>query len=559
MRVLLLHPDFPESFWSFRAVLELVGKRALNPPLGLITVASMLPVDWDLRLVDCAVRAPEEADWAFAQVVFISGMIVQKPSIMALIAEAGRRGIPVVAGGPYATSVPQDFEQGGADILVLDEAEVTLTPFLAHVKAHGLQRRDSCNPALRFEAKGEKPDITVTPVPRFDLLDLQAYDAMAIQYSRGCPFLCEFCDIITLYGRRPRTKSSAQILAELDALLVLGWRGGIFLVDDNFIGNKPNVKKLLPELEAWQTARGSPFWFDTEASIDLAGDMDLVAAMVRCNFSSVFIGIETPDEDSLKMTRKHQNNRMPMQDSIDLITRAGLRVNCGMILGFDDEKPGAGERIVNFVERADIPTALVSILQALPNTGLWTRLSSEGRLTEGLTGIGQTDLTNFIPTRPAEEIAREYIDAYRKLYAPTAYLDRTARQFLRLGLNPPFDLPSPVKVTIPLSRNAAQRRADRAYVWRVARAFTIVTWRQGVVRPSRLRFWINLWRVGWANPSRLTTYVAICAQAEHFIPLTNMLTRAIEARIATMPDDRRGLASRHDVGATAWKKARTAP
>lgn len=534
MRILLLHPTFPESFWSFGEVLKLVGRKALNPPLGLITVAAMLPKDWSLRLVDCAVRAPDEDDWTFADIVFLTGMIVQKPSMMDLIAQAKKRGIPIVVGGPYATSVPQDFVSAGVDYLVLDEAEISLAPFLAHLESAGAVPKAPDAPTLRFDAKGQKPELTETPVPRFDLLEFAAYDAMAVQYSRGCPFLCEFCDIITLYGRRPRTKTPAQILAELDCLHALGWRGGIFLVDDNFIGNKPNVKKLLPELSAWQEAHGFPFWLDTEASIDLAADIDLMAAMVQANFASVFIGIETPDEASLDLTRKHQNNRVPMLESLDLITRSGLRVMCGMIIGFDNEPSGAGQRIVEFVERAAIPTVGLSMLQVLPNTGLWTRLNREGRLLDEQLGIGQVNLLNFVPTRPVTEIGQEYVDAYRQLYDPVRYLDRTARHFQRLGLNPPFDLPPRPKATAQPRRTMRQVMAETANYAVMVRALAIVVWRQGVLRPSRGRFWRNLWSVIRTNPNRFGTYLAVCAHAEHFIPLTAIITRELEASLAQL-------------------------
>lgn len=535
MRVLLLHPEFPDSFWSFRSVLELVGRRALSPPLGLITAAAMLPADWDLRLVDCAVRAPTEEDWRFADMVMITGMIVQKPSIVALITEAGRRGLPVVAGGPYATSVPEDFEEAGADYLVLDEAEITLAPFLADIAAEGPHRRAPGAPARRYTAGGKKPDLTATPVPRFDLLPLGAYDAMAVQYSRGCPFLCEFCDIITLYGRKPRTKSNDQIIAELEALTALGWRGGIFLVDDNFIGNKPNVRKLLPALEAWQAKNGFPFWFDTESSIDLAADQELLQMMVRSNFASVFIGIETPDEESLELTRKHQNNRKPMQESIELISRAGLRVMAGMILGFDNEKPGAGERVVQFIEEAAIATAGISLLQVLPNTGLHTRLEREGRLTGQMAGGGQMDALNFVPTRPSADILREYVEGYRALYDPVRYLERVKRQFLILGIDPPFDTTSTLPRGKPPAR--APRVLLRAFVQylRMARAGAIVAWRLGVRRAdTRWVFWKNLREIRRANPDRVVTYLSICAHIEHFRPLVESVAHAVAARIATL-------------------------
>lgn len=528
MRVLLLHPEFPITFWSFKSVLDLVGKKALNPPLGLITVAALLPQEWEFKLVDCAIRQPTEAEWAFADIVMLTGMIVQKSSMMALIDAAHRHGKAIAVGGPYATSVPQDFRD--ADYLVLDEGEITIAPFVEHLKTHGVQR--SAGEPVRFTAKGEKPALTETPVPRFDLLDMHKYDAMALQYSRGCPFLCEFCDIITLYGRRPRTKTNEQVLAELQRLEDLGWRGGVFLVDDNFIGNKPNVKKLLPDLLTWQQEHGFPFWFDTEASIDLAADTDLLGMMHACNFGSVFIGIETPDEASLELTRKHQNNRVPMLDSLEIITRSGLRVMCGMIIGFDNEEKGAGRRIVEFSEAANIPTVLLSMLQVLPNTGLWTRLEKEGRLLEGIGTINQTDMTNFIPTRPVEEIAAEYVEAYQTLYDPVVYLERTYRHFRKLGLNPPFAHPPKVAATKKARRTPAMLWQGLLGDLRMARAAVVVIWRQGVVRKTRGAFWRNLFAIRRENPTRLGTYVAICAHAEHFIAYTAEIATQMKAKIA---------------------------
>lgn len=532
MRALLLHPEFPETFWSFGPVLDLVGKKALNPPLGLVTVAAMLPDDWQLKLVDCAIRAPTQAEWDVADIILLTGMIVQRPSMMALIAEARSRGKPIVVGGPFATSVPQDFEAAGADYLVLDEAELTLPPFLDHLRDHGVQLRAEGQPTIRFGANGQKPDLTSTPVPRFDLLQMDSYDAMAVQYSRGCPFLCEFCDIITLYGRKPRTKTNLQIRAELDTLVALGWRGGVFFVDDNFIGNKPNVKKLMPDLQAWQHDHGYPFWFDTEASIDLAADLDLMAAMVRCNFASVFIGIETPDAESLALTRKHQNNRVPMLESLDLINRAGLRAMCGMIIGFDNEAKGAGQRIVDFAELANIPTVLLSMLQVLPNTGLWTRLEREGRLVGEETALNQTDLANFIPTRPIAEIVGEYVDAYGKLYDPITYLDRTYRHFMHLGINPPFAVEPRPKPKAAPRRTIPQHLRALVGNLRLVRALIIVIWRQGVVRETRGRFWRYLWNIVRKNPDRVTTYLAICAQAEHFTVYAAKIVAEMKAKLA---------------------------
>ena len=534
MRVLLLHPEFPETFWSFGPVLELVGRRALNPPLGLITVAALLPAEWELRLVDCAVRAPREEEWRGVDLVMLTGMIVQHESMLGRIAEAHRRGLPVVVGGPYATSAPETFEAAGADYLVLDEAEISLPPFLARLAAEGPRRRAPGAPALRFDAGGRKPELDAAPVRRFDLLEFDAYDAMSVQYSRGCPFLCEFCDIITLYGRRPRTKSAAQMPAELDALLALGWRGGVFLVDDNFIGNKPNVKRFLPELRVWQERRGTPFWFDTEASFDLAADPDLVAEMVACNVASVFIGIETPDEDSPELTKKRQNTRAPMLESIDCLTRAGLRVMCGMILGFDGEKPGAGRRITEFSEAAAIPTVLLSLLQVLPNTGLHTRLAKEGRLTGRIAGATARDGLNFVPTRPEREILAEYVEATAALYDPEIDLERCFRHFARLGTEPPARAAPPAAPDLAPRRTRRARLKAARDIALAARAFAVVAWRQGLARPTQGLFWR---RLGWMlrhRPARAATYLAVCAHLEHLMPFAEKTAAALRARIAEL-------------------------
>src|SRR4028119_2367803 len=313
----------------------------------MITVAAILPQTWEFRLVDRNIRLETEADWAWADLVIISGMIVQKPDMIHLIREAKRRGKLVAVGGPYVTSVPEAAQEAGVDFLVLDEGEITL-PLLVEA----LERGETSGV---FRAYGEKPNITTTPIPRFDLLDLKAYNEMSVQFSRGCPFQCEFCDIIVLYGRKPRTKNPQQLIAELDSLYNLGWRRGVFMVDDNFIGNKRSVKLLLKDLKVWQEEHKFPFTFNTEASIDLAQDQELMDMMVACNFNAVFLGIETPDEESLQMTKKFQNNRTSLMDSVQTITKAGLRVMAGFIIGFDGEKKGAGDRIVRFAGKRGHP------------------------------------------------------------------------------------------------------------------------------------------------------------------------------------------------------------
>ncbi|NEO26178.1 MAG: B12-binding domain-containing radical SAM protein, partial [Kamptonema sp. SIO4C4] len=476
MRTLLLYPRFPQSFWSFEKTLELVGRKAMLPPLGLITVAALLPQDWDFRLVDRNVSTISEEDWNWAELIIISGMIVHREDFAYLIKEANQRGIPVGVGGPYATSFAQEVEEAGADYLILDEGEITIPMFVEAI--------EKGEKSGKFRAL-EKPDVTETPIPRFDLLDMDAYSEMAIQFSRGCPFQCEFCDIIVLYGRKPRTKTPQQIIAELERLYELGWRRSIFMVDDNFIGNKRNVKILLRELTPWVEERGYPFTFSTEASVDLANDQELMDLMADCNFGAVFLGIETPDESSLEVTKKYQNTRDPLSDSVDKIIRSGLRVMAGFIIGFDGEKSGAGERIVQFVDKTSIPTAIFSMLQALPDTALWHRLEKEGRLRKGEANINQTSLMNFVPTRPIEEITREYINGFWELYDPQNFLDRTYRHYRILGTAPCH------KKRQEKAKQAkyGKKRAGKPIDGRMIRALGIICWRQGILRKTRFTLW----------------------------------------------------------------------
>ncbi|GAB4214469.1 MAG: hypothetical protein OHK0012_12570 [Synechococcales cyanobacterium] len=370
MRVLLVYPRFPKTFWSYEKILELVNRKVLLPPLGLVTVAAILPQEWEFKLVDVNIRPVTEAEWQWADLVIMSAMIVQKDDIIRQIGIAKYYGKPVAVGGPYPTSMPEELVAAGADYLVLDEGEITLPLFV-----EGLARGDQQG---RYTAQGEKPDVTSTPIPRFDLLELPAYDSMSVQFSRGCPFQCEFCDIIVLYGRKPRTKTPAQLIAELEALYHLGWRGSVFMVDDNFIGNKRNVKLLLNELKIWQKEHGYPFRFDTEASLDLAQDPELIDQMLECNFAAVFMGIETPDTDSLQVTKKFQNTRSPLLDSIDSVTRAGLRVIAGFIIGFDGEKAGAGQRIVEFAEATGIPPTTLPCCKPYPTRPCGTAWTKKG-------------------------------------------------------------------------------------------------------------------------------------------------------------------------------------
>ncbi|MBD1865962.1 B12-binding domain-containing radical SAM protein [Leptolyngbya sp. FACHB-671] len=505
MRVLLLYPLFPKSFWSFDKALELIGRKVSLPPLSLTTVAAILPQTWEFRLVDRNVGYESEADWYWADLVIISGMIVQKEDMLHLIEAAKRRGKRVAVGGPYVTSVPDAAQVAGADFLVLDEGEITL-PLLVEA----LERGETTGV---FRSNGEKPDVTTTPLPRFDLLNLNAYSDMSVQFSRGCPYQCEFCDIIVLYGRKPRTKTPAQLLAELQKLYDLGWRRSIFVVDDNFIGNKRNAKLMLRELAPWMAERGYPFSFSTEASVDLAQDQELLDLMIAANFGAVFLGIETPDTDSLSLTQKFQNTRNSLIESVQTINRSGLRVMAGFIIGFDGEKSGAGDRIIDFVEATAIPQAHFSMLQALPNTALSQRLQKEGRLLEtGEANIHQTTLINFVPTRPLVEIAHEYVRCFWDLYEPDRYLARVYRHFIDMKPKPhkkKFKLPALIDL----------------------RALFIICWRQGLKRNTRWQFWQQLFSIIQHNPGVFKHYLTNCAHLEHFIDYRQIVRDEIEAQL----------------------------
>lgn len=515
MKALLIYPIFPTSFWSFEKAVEGVGKKAFMPPLSLITVAALLPQDWEFRLVDKNIESLREEDWAWANLVLVSGMIAQKEDFLAMIREGKRRNKKVVVGGPYATSLPNDMLNAGADFLVLDEGEHTIPLFLEALESGKEQGI--------FRSK-EKPDVSKSPIPRYDLLTIDAYFSMALQYSRGCPFRCEFCDIITLYGRVPRTKSAEQVKQELDLMLELGWNGGVFFVDDNFIGNKRTIKPFLKELIEWQEENGYPFSFTTEASIDLAHDDELLDLMVLSKFTTVFIGIETPDTESLALTLKHQNNRAPMSESLEKIARKGIRTTGGFIIGFDNEEAGAGKRVFDFAMENAIPSVTFSMLQALPNTALWDRLKKEGRLLDSA-NLNQTTLLNFEPSRPIEEVAREYVEGFWKLYEPKNYLKRVYEHFRRIGTAEVHNDPI-------LRQKTRNRNKKSALNWAYFVCFLNLVWKQGLLRETRLVFWKYLAGMWKHNRGGIVSYLSYCLFYEHFYAYRQMVKTDIESQLA---------------------------
>ena len=411
---LLVYPEHPPTYWGANFALKLLGIKAAFPPLGLLTIAAMFPPDYDLRVVDLNVTPLEDSDLEWADMVFTSTMIVQRHSLQTVIERCNRAGVPVVAGGPHPTTFHAEIT--GVAHFVLDEAEEIFPEFL----------RDLQNgTAKAIYREPRKPDVSLTPVPRFDLIDLKAYHSMCVQFSRGCPFDCEFCDIIQLYGRIPRTKSPEQMVQEFDALYRLGWRGPLFLVDDNFISNKRDALKLLPVLAEWQKARGYPFTLFTEATVNLARMEELMDAMIEAGFNSVFVGIETPNPEALIKMKKAQNTSKQDEDyllhSVRKIQEKGMRVDGGFILGVDGDDESAFDAQIDFIQEAGIPVAPVYLLAAIKGTDLYERLKRENRLLDVSSEVNEVNATalNFKPEMDPETLIDGYLRVTATVYDPT--------------------------------------------------------------------------------------------------------------------------------------------
>jgi radical SAM superfamily enzyme YgiQ (UPF0313 family) len=419
-KILLVYPQHPDTFWSYKHALKFISKKASSPPLGLLTVAAMLPENWQTRLIDMQVVSLDDKDIDWADCVFISAMVIQQKSAKQVIARCKARGVKTVAGGPLFTATPDLFPE--VDHLILNEAEITLPLFLKDLE-NGVAKQT-------YETD-QWADIGTTPVPKWEISNMKKYASMNIQYSRGCPFNCEFCNITVLYGQKPRTKSKDQIISELEYLYCTGWKGSVFFVDDNFIGNKAKLKKdVLPAIIDWMKRRNYPFAFATEASINLADDQTLMQLMVRAGFDTVFVGIETPDENSLAECNKFQNKNRDLVACVKTIQRSGLQVQGGFIVGFDNDPPSIFERLTVFIQESGIVTAMVGLLNAPRGTKLYERLTKEGRLLHDITGDHMDLSINFIPKMNQETLINGYKKILDTIYSPKCYYKRV-KCFLR--------------------------------------------------------------------------------------------------------------------------------
>jgi hypothetical protein len=509
-RCLFVYPEFrSKSFWNYRATCELVGAKYPATPLGLITVAAMLPESWAVRLVDCNVEDLRDEDIEWADIVFTGGMIAQQNATRELIDELKRRGKTVVVGGPDATQSTHLYDR--ADHLVLGEAEITIPRWL--------EDRAAGTPAHLYECGEELADVTKSPMPRFDLLKFDRYLHVGVQLARGCPFKCEFCDIIELFGRIPRLKATEQMLGELQRLHDLGYRGHVDFVDDNFIGNKRDVKKFLVVLREWLEEHKWPFEFSTEASVNIADDEELLQRMQDVGFSAIFVGIESPDEETLKGMHKMQNTKRSLSESVQKIYSYGIFVNTGYIVGFDTERGSVAQGILDLIEASATPVNMVGLLFALPNTQLQRRLAKEGRLGEGFevapgdAGDQCTGGLNFVTKRPRVDVLRDYRRVIDESFAPKAYFNRVLEVGTKLDC-------SQKKLKVPLRQTVKD-----------VGVFFRLLYRMGVLPSYRGMFWRTLTKLIWRNPRSLRYSVALLALYLHFGDFRNYLVARLGEEI----------------------------
>jgi radical SAM superfamily enzyme YgiQ (UPF0313 family) len=502
IKVLMVWPRFPASFWGLSEVMEIVPERSLVPPLGLITVAALCPKRWKIRLVDLAFEEVRDEDILWANLVMVSAMAVQREGVRQTLERASKLNRRTMIGGPYASSEPEALLPL-ADHVVVGEPDEVFPEIAADLE------RGSARRLYRIK---EKPDVGRTPVPRFDLLALNKYTLMSVQFSRGCPFTCDFCDIITIYGRRPRTKPPAQLIKELDALLQLGWRKEVFVVDDNFIGNHRAALELVQKLEQWQRRNRYPFGFVTEASIDLASRPALLEAMVKANFCRVFIGIESPSAESLKETKKFQNLRRNLLDSIRSIQQHGLWVMGGFIVGFDSDPPDIFDRQIEFVERAAIPWAMTGVLQAPPTTPLYERMKREGRLLQNNPEPSNFDPPNFRTVLPLPELLDGTKRMLLTLYDPHRFYERALDSLERWQLQP-------------------EQRAPALSFRYLSIVLLKSVWKQGLLSGYRRAYWRYVGRLmlRWGlQPQKRRLGLELALSGHHFIRYARQVAQSLE-------------------------------
>ena len=489
MKILLVYPRCPDTFWSFRHALRIASKKATSPPLGLLTVAAMLPSEWEKKLVDMNATGLNDEDLKWADYVFISAMVVQKKSVKEVIARCKKFNTKVVAGGPLFTTGYKEFD--GVDHFVLSEAEITLPPFLEDLEKGYAQHLYTSN---------ERPDIRKTPIPLWSLVKMKQYSTMSIQYSRGCPFNCEFCDIIILNGHKPRTKDKVQMLAEMDALYRLGWRSGVFIVDDNFIGNKRKLKtEILPAITEWMEAKKHPFALSTQASINLADDEELMRLVVQAGFNQVFVGIETTNEDSLIECDKYQNQNRDLVASVKKMQNRGFEVTGGFIVGFDSDPLSIFKSQISFIQRSGIVTAMVGLLNAPTGTRLYHRLKRENRLLKNPSG-DQMDSLNFIPKMNYETLINGYKSILNTIYSPKQYYER-------------------VKIFLKEYKPQRRRRESRIQFYHV-RAFIKSMWLLGVKERGREYYWKLLVSTLLRRPRSFPLSMSLAVFGFHFRKIT---------------------------------------
>jgi radical SAM superfamily enzyme YgiQ (UPF0313 family) len=499
VKVLLIYPKYPDTYWSFRHALPFIGKKAAFPPLGLLTVAALLPRKWEMRLIDLNIVQLLDSDLEWADYVFTGAMTVQRDSVREIINRCSNCGVKTVAGGPLFTTSPDDFP--AVTHLVLGEAEITLPLFLKDLEAG--------NPRHIYLSK-DRPDIAHTPPPRWDLIDSRLYAAMNLQFSRGCPFDCEFCDITQLFGRNTRTKTSQQVITELDALYSRGWRGGIFFVDDNFIGDKLKLKEeLLPEMISWMNKHNHPYFFYTEVSINLADDPLLMQMMVDAGFKEVFIGIESPEDEAHQEAGKIQNRNRDLAASVRRIHGAGLQVQGGFIVGFDSDSTTIFEKQLRFIQESGIVTAMVGMLTVLRGTKLHARLLKEGRVLSSSTGNNTALALNYTPKMNPQDLVEGYKNLMSSIYSPENFYKRI-KTFLR-----------DYRISGPSPCGRLHRRDVMAFFKSI--------YFLGILGKERVQYWqVFLWTI-LRKPRMLPLTITLSIYGFHFRKVTEKMTADSQA------------------------------